>query len=275
MRKDGEILIRPGGTAERYWSEIWAYRELFAFFAWRDVTVRYKQTFLGICWALIQPIVTMVVFTLVFGRLAKMPAEGLPYPILVYAGVLPWQFFSTALSGCSGSLVSNANLLRKIYFPRLIIPVSSTVVALVDFAIAFVLLGVLMGWYGIMPGPEIVALPIFLLGAMLTSIAAGIWFAALNVKFRDFRFVVPFVIQLGVYLSPVGFPSSAIPDRYRFLYGMNPMVGVIDGFRWCLLGGKISVNWGAFGCSMLLVLILLALGIRHFRRVENSFADVV
>jgi len=275
MRKDGEIVIRPGATAENYWRELWIYRELFVFFAWRDITVRYKQTALGVLWALIQPLVTMLVLTFVFGRLAGMPSHGVPYPVLVYAGVLPWQLFATSLTNCSGSLVANANLLRKIFFPRLIIPASTMMVGLVDFAVALSILVVLMAWFQVVPGIEVLALPLFLAAAFVTALSAGVWFAALNVKYRDFRYLVPFVVQLGVYVSPVGFSTNAVPESYRFLYALNPMASVINGFRWSLLGGDFSVDWGAFAASMALVLALLYTGVRYFRSVENSFADVV
>jgi lipopolysaccharide transport system permease protein len=232
-----EIVIEAGRTERQYWQDLWRYRELFYFLAWRDILVRYKQTAIGIAWALIRPFLTMVVFTVVFGQLAKLPSAGVPYPILVFAGMLPWQFFSNALSECSSSLVSNSNLISKVYFPRLIVPTSAVIVSFVDFMISGIILLGLMAWYNFIPDWRILTLPLFILIAFLASMGVGLWLAALTVEYRDFRFIVPFIVQFGLYISPVGFSSSIVPEQWRLVYSLNPMVGVIDGFRWAILGG--------------------------------------
>ncbi|HEY9608357.1 ABC transporter permease [Allocoleopsis sp.] len=232
-----ELVIEAGRAERQYWKDLWRYRELFYFLAWRDILVRYKQTAIGIAWALIRPFLTMIVFTVVFGTLAKLPSEGVPYPILVFAAMLPWQFFANSLSECSNSLISNANLISKVYFPRLIVPTSAVVVSVVDFMISGIILLGLMAWYNFVPSWRILTLPLFILIAFAAALEPGLWLASLNVQYPDFRFIVPFIIQFGLYVSPVGFSSSVVPEKWRFLYSVNPMVGVIDGFRWAILGG--------------------------------------
>ncbi|MDX2098472.1 MAG: ABC transporter permease [Leptolyngbyaceae cyanobacterium bins.59] len=269
------LVIEAGRTEKQYWRDLWRYRELFYFLAWRDILVRYKQTVIGVAWALIRPFLTMVVFTIVFGKLAKLPSEGVPYPILVFAAMLPWQFFANALSECSGSLVGNANLISKVYFPRLIVPASSVIVSFVDFLISGIILLALMVWYNFIPDWRIISLPLFILIAFAAAIGSGLWFAALTVRYRDFRFVIPFVVQFGLYISPVGFSSSVIPDRWRLLYSLNPMVAVIDGFRWAILGGQVQIYYPGFLLSLGLVALVLISGIWYFRKTEKTFADVI
>ena len=270
-----ELVIEAGRTEGQYWKDIWHYRELFYFLAWRDILVRYKQTVIGIAWSLIRPLLTMVVFTIIFGKLAKLPSEGVPYPVLVFVALLPWQFFANSFSESSNSLIGNANLLSKVYFPRIILPVSTVIVSLVDFLISFVFLVVLMVWYQFLPDWRIITLPFFLILASLASFGFGLWIAALNVKYRDFRYVVPFFIQFGLYVSPVGFSSSIIPGKWRLLYSINPMVGVIDGFRWALLGQNIQLYWPGFLLSIGLTLLIFLSGLRYFRKTERTFADVI
>jgi len=271
------VLVLRAGRAERhYWRDLWAYRELFAILAWRDVAVRYKQTVIGVGWAVIRPFLTMVVFTVVFGRIANLPSEAsAPYPLMVFAGLLPWFLFSTILSEASSSLLGNANLIGKVYFPRIIIPTSSAVVALVDFGINLAMLFVLMIWYGFAPSWHIVLLPCFVALAMLASLGPALLITALNVKYRDFRYIIPFIIQLGLYVSPVGFSSAVVPAQWRFWYSLNPVVGVIDGFRWCLLGGESTLYVPGFFLSLGVVAFFLWLGITYFRRTERSFADLI
>ncbi|MDH6063298.1 ABC transporter permease [Umezakia ovalisporum] len=270
-----ELIIEAGRTEKQYWQDLWRYRELFYFLAWRDILVRYKQTAIGIVWALIRPFLTMVVFTIVFGRLANLPSEGAPYPILVFSAMLPWQFFANSLSECSNSLISNANLLSKVYFPRLVVPTSAVVVSFVDFMISGIILLALMAWYNFVPSWRILTLPLFIAVAFAASMGAGLWLASLNVQYRDFRFIVPFIVQFGLYVSPVGFSSTIVPPQWRFLYSLNPMVGVIDGFRWAILGGKSQLYLPGFILSMALVALLLASGIWYFRKMERMFADVI
>jgi len=259
-----------------YWRDLWRFRELFHVLAWRDVSVRYKQTIIGILWALIQPLLTMVVFTVVFSKLAKLPSEGVaPYALMVYAGMLPWQLFSSSLSGASSSLLSNANLISKVYFPRLIIPVAAVVVSFVDFLISFAILLGLMLWYQYPPSWHILSLPFFILMAFLASIGPGLWITALNVKFRDFRYIIPFIVQFGLYVSPVGFSSSMVPEQWRLAYSINPMVGVIDGFRWAILGGESNIYLPGFALSWVVIVFFLWIGIRRFRNMEKSLADLV
>jgi lipopolysaccharide transport system permease protein len=273
--KSQVLTIEAGRTEQQYWADLWKYRELFYFLAWRDILVRYKQTAIGIAWALIRPFLTMVVFTVVFGRLANLPSEGVPYPILVFAAMLPWQFFANALGECSNSLISNANLLSKVYFPRLIVPTSSVIVSFVDFMISGIILIGLMAWYDFMPTWRILTLPIFIAIAFAAAMGFGLWFAALNVEYRDFRYVVPFVVQFGLYISPVGFSSSIVPEQFRLLYSINPMVGVIDGFRWAILGDSSFIYLPGFLLSLGLVGVALVSGIWYFRKVERTFADVI
>ena len=271
------MLVLEAGRAQRhYWRDIWAYRELFAILAWRDVAVRYKQTVMGVAWAVVRPFLTMVVFTVIFGRLAKLPSEGgAPYPIMVFAGMLPWFLFSTILSQASDSLVGNANLVGKVYFPRIIIPTSSAVVAMIDFAVNLAILFGLMIWNGFLPTWRIVLLPAFVLLAVLTSLGPSFLITALNVKYRDFRHITPFIVQLGLYVSPVGFSSQVVPEAWRFWYSLNPLVGVIDGFRWCVLGGDSRLYAPGFLASLGVVALFLWVGIAYFRRTERSFADLM
>ncbi len=270
-----ELIIEAGRAEKQYWKDLWRYRELFYTLAWRDISVRYKQTVIGIAWALIRPFLTMVVFTVVFGNLAKLPSEGVPYPILVFSAMLPWQFFSNSLSSASESLISNANLISKVYFPRLVVPTSAVVTSFVDFLISGMILLGLMIWYNFVPSWRIVTLPLFVAIAFAASMGAGLWLCSLNVKYRDFRYIVPFVVQFGLYISPVGFSSSIVPERWRLLYSLNPMVGVIDGFRWAILGNDSAIYWPGFLLSMGLVLVMLLTGVQYFRRVERTFADVI
>lgn len=273
-----EILIEAGGSSLHYWRDMWRYRDLFLFLAWRDLLVRYKQTVFGVLWAVLRPLLTMVVFVMIFSRVAGLPSDGVPYAILVLAGMLPWQFFSTALSDAGNSLVSNANLITKIYFPRMILPASAVVVALVDFAITLGLLAVVMLWYRYIPPVRIVLLPLFIILGVVAALGPGLIATTLNVKYRDFRFVIPFIVQFGLYLSPVGFRSSLIEQKFgpmaRFIYAANPMVGVIDGFRWCV-GAESSLHLGSLAMSAATSVLLLVAGIRYFRATEREFADVV
>jgi lipopolysaccharide transport system permease protein len=270
-----KLVIEAGRAEKYYWKDLWRYRELFYFLAWRDILVRYKQTAIGMAWALIRPFLTMVVFTVVFGNIAKLPSEGVPYPILVFAGMLPWQFFSTALSECSNSLISNANLISKVYFPRLIVPISAVIVSFVDFMVSGMILLGLMAWYNYIPTWRILTLPLFIGIAFAASIGVGLWLAALNVEYRDFRYIVPFIVQFGLYISPVGFSTNIVPEQWRLLYSLNPMVGVIDGFRWAILGGESKLYLPGFTLSVGLVALLLITGIWYFRKMERTFADVI
>jgi lipopolysaccharide transport system permease protein len=271
-----ELIIEPGRTERHYWRELWQYRELFAVLAWRDIAVRYKQTVIGTTWALIRPFLTMVVFTVVFGKLAKLPSEGTaPYALMVFAGILPWSFFATALADSANSLISNANLISKVYFPRLIVPIAAVMVALVDFLISFAIFVALMVWYQFMPSWHILLLPAFLGITFLTSLGVGLWITALNVKYRDFRYVIPFVVQLGLYVSPVGFSSSIIPEQWRLVYSLNPMVGIIDGFRWCLLGGESQLYLPSIWLCLGVTGFFIWLGNRQFRKMEKTFADLI
>jgi lipopolysaccharide transport system permease protein len=268
------LVIEPGMTAKNYWRDLWRYRELMYFLAWRDIAVRYKQTAIGIAWALIRPGLTMLVFV-GFRRLVGLPTGDVPDPILVFAAVLPWQFFSSALSESASSLIGNANLVSKIYFPRLIIPCAAVVTSLVDFFITLALLAILMLWYGFAPGWQVVALPIFVLMAFFLALGSGLLFAALNVEYRDFRYVVPFIVQFGLYISPVGFSSDKIPPPWRMLYALNPMVGTIDGFRWAFFGSESPLWWPSIAMSVAVSCLLCLLGGRYFRRTERTFADVI
>jgi lipopolysaccharide transport system permease protein len=277
MSENPPELILEAGRAERhYWQDIWRYRELFYVLSRRDISVRYKQTAIGIAWAVIRPVLTMVVFTIVFGKLAKLPADGAaPYAVMVYAAMLPWQFFANSLTESSNSLIGNANLISKVYFPRLIIPASTVVTGLIDFLISFSILAVLMLYYQFVPNWQIICLPFFLMIAFGAALGVGLFFASMNVKYRDFRYIVPFVVQFGVYISPVGFSSTIIPEKYRLLYSLNPMVGVIDGFRWAILGGESMINWPSLILSIGITLFLIVGGIVFFRKMEKSFADII
>jgi lipopolysaccharide transport system permease protein len=269
-----ELVLEAGRANRHYWKDIWRYRELLGFLAWRDIKVRYKQTTLGILWALIQPAVTLAVFTFVFGKLAGMPSGDAPYPLLVLCGLLPWQLFSAAFSNASGSLVANTHLISKVYFPRLIVPLSSIAVALIDFVVVLVLLAGMCFWWHFMPDWRIVFVPLFIVLTVVTALGTGLWLTALTVKYRDFRFVVPFLLQVGLFLSPVGFSSTNLPN-WRHLYSLNPMVGAIDGFRWCLLHGEPPLDFLNMGISLFTALILLVSGVWYFRRTERTFADLI
>jgi lipopolysaccharide transport system permease protein len=253
---------------------VWEYRELLFFLIWRDVKVRYKQTVVGAAWAILQPFMTMVIFTIVFGQFAKIPSEGLPYSVFTYTALLPWQYFAQAISNSSDSLVGSANLITKVYFPRLIVPFSAAVAPLVDFAIAFIILVGMTAWFGIVPTWGVLALPLFLLLALTTALAVGLWLSALNVKYRDVRYTIPFLVQCWLYASPVAYPVSLVPEQWRLLYSLNPMAGVIEGFRWALLG-KTSPDFGVMAVSTVVVLVLLLGGLVYFTRMERTFADVV
>ena len=269
------LIIEAGRSESQYWRDLWRYRELFYFLAWRDLLVRYKQTVVGVAWSLIRPLLTMLVLTVVFGKLGKMPAAGVPYPLLVFCGMLPWQFFSNALAESGNSLVANSNLISKVYFPRLVVPASSVITSFVDFLISAVFLVVLMFWYHFIPPVNIIYLPLFVLMAFAASFGVGLWIAALMVEYRDFRFIVPFIVQFGLYVSPVGFLSTVVPERFRLIYSLNPIVGVIDGFRWCILGGEHVIYWPSQAVSLVAVVLLTATGIWYFRRTERTFADVI
>lgn len=271
-----EIIIEPGRGFKHYWRDIWRYRELFYILAWRDILVRYKQTVIGVAWAVIRPFLTMVVLTVVFNKLAKLDAPGaLPYALFVFAAMLPWQFFSNALSESSSSLIGNANLISKVYFPRLIVPASSVITSLVDFMITLGIMAGLMAWYGFLPDWRLLTLPFFIVMAFGAALGGGLWLCSLNVKYRDFRYVIPFVVQFGLYVSPVGFNSELIPGGWRLLYSLNPMVGVIDGFRWALLRGESALWWPSILTSVVLTSVLCLSGIRYFRKTERTFADVI
>jgi lipopolysaccharide transport system permease protein len=269
------VVIEAGRAERRYWSDLWRYRELFYFLAWRDIVVRYKQTAIGVAWALIRPALTIVVFTVVFGEIAKLPSGSLPYPLLVCAAILPWQFFASALTESSSSLVANSNLISKVYFPRLIIPVSAIVTSFADFLVSFAILVGLMLWYGIVPGWRMAALPLLMLLTAAAALGCGLWMTALNVRYRDFRHVIPFIVTLGLYVSPVGFSSDIVPEQWRLAYSVNPMVGVIDGFRWAVLGGSSTINPPGFVLSLATVALILYTGLRYFRATEKSFADII
>jgi lipopolysaccharide transport system permease protein len=272
---NSSLVIEAGKQEGQYWRDLWHYRELFYFLAWRDLLVRYKQTVVGISWSVIRPLLTMIVLTVVFGKLGKMPSGGVPYPLLVFCGMVPWQFFSTAITESGNSLVLNSSLISKVYFPRIVMVVSSVITSFVDFLISAVFLAVLMLWYRSKPPATVIFLPFFLALVFSFSLGVGLWIAALMVKYRDFRFIVPFIVQFGLYISPVGFQSSVVPDRFRLVYSLNPMVGIIDGFRWCLLGATSGVYWPGIMVSSVAIIMLLASGLWYFRKTEQSFADVI
>jgi homopolymeric O-antigen transport system permease protein len=279
-KDDFDIWLEAGRTEKHYWLDLWRYRELFVTLAWRDIAVRYKQTVAGVSWSLLQPLLTMLIMTFVFGRLAGLHSEGdAPYAIMVFSAMLPWQFFANALFTSGQSLVNNASLVSKIYFPRLIIPASMTMVSLADFLISFLLLAVMMVCYHFVPSWRILTLPLFMLLAFVTSLGPGLFVTALNVRYRDFRFVLPFIIQFGLYLCPVGYSSTIVREKFGdivfLLYSLNPMVGVIDGFRWAILGQSSNLSLPGFGISVLLSIALLILGVRYFRKMERSFADII
>ncbi len=269
------IRIEPTGSwLSLNLREFWSYRELLYFLVWRDVKVRYKQTAIGIGWTILQPLLTMVIFTLVFGKLAKVPSDGLPYPVFAYTALLPWNLFAGALNRCTTSLVASANLITKVYFPRLIVPASATLSGVIDFGISFVFLLLMMLWFGIVPTVGALVLPVFLALTLMTVLAVGLWLSALNVRYRDVGHAIPFLIQIWMFLSPVAYPASLVPERWRMLYSLNPLVGVIEGFRWALLG-KETPDFDLIAVSTVVVIVLLYGGLVYFRRIERTFADVV
>jgi lipopolysaccharide transport system permease protein len=271
-----ELVIEAGRTKKNYWRDLWRYRELFLILAWRDIAVRYKQTVIGVAWALIRPFLTMLIFTIVFNKVAKLqPPGSVPYPLLVFAAMIPWHFFSAALSESSNSLLGNANLISKVYFPRLIVPAGSVITSLLDFLITLGLMAAMMVWYGFLPDWRVVTLPLFTALAFGAAFGAGLWLSALNVEYRDFRYVIPFIVQFGLYVSPVGFSSDNIPERWRLAYACNPLVGIIDGFRWALLRGESALWWPSVLISVILTSVLCLSGIWYFRRMEKTFADVI
>ncbi|MCC7400750.1 MAG: ABC transporter permease [Chitinophagaceae bacterium] len=270
-----DLIIDPCRFKKNYWNDLWKFRELFFFLAWRDILVRYKQTVIGLAWSVIRPFLTMVVFTVIFGNLANLPSGNAPYPILVFSAMLPWQFFSTSFSDASNSLIGNSNMLTKIYFPRMIIPASTVIVNLVDFFISFVILIGMMFWYRFVPPVTILILPIFLFQVFLLSMGAGFYIAAVNVKYRDFKYVVPFIVQFGMLISPVGFSSNVIQEKWRLLYSLNPIVGVIDGFRWAVTGDTTQFYLTGYLLSWIVTVLLVIIGIRYFRKTERSFADLI
>jgi lipopolysaccharide transport system permease protein len=271
-----DLVIEPTRGYGHYWRDLWRYRELFAFMAWRDILVRYKQTVLGLAWSVLRPFLILVVFTVLFGHLARFPSEGnAPYAILVLAALLPWQLFANVLTESSNSLILNAGMVSKVYFPRIIIPASTVIVGCVDFLIAFGMMAGVMVWYQYLPGVRIFALPLFIVLAVMTALGGGLWMSALNVKYRDFRYIVPFIVQFGLYVSPVGFSSSVVPESWRLLYSLNPMVGVIDGFRWAILGGDMDFYLPGFLLSVCVAALFFWSGMAYFRYAERSFADVI
>jgi lipopolysaccharide transport system permease protein len=270
-----EVVIEAGRSHTQYWKDLWHYRELFYFLAWRDILVRYKQTVVGVSWSVLRPVAVMVILTVVFNKVAGLDAGPVPYPLIVFAALLPWQFFANSMAECSNSLLANATLISKVYFPRLIVPAGAVIVSVVDFLISAGLALLLMVWYQFIPGREIVYAPLFTLLALAASLGVGLWVAALTVKYRDFRFVVPFIVQFGLYISPVGFTSDKIPGQWRLLYALNPMVGVIDGFRWVMLGSEAPLYWPSVAVSTGMIALLLSTGIWHFRQTERLLADVI
>ncbi len=271
-----EIIIEAGRTEKNYWADLWRYRELFLILAWRDLSVRYKQTIIGILWAILRPFLTMVVFTVIFSRIAKLPSDGsAPYALMVFAAMLPWSLFSSSLTESSNSLIDNTNLISKVYFPRLIMPTATLITSFVDFLISFIILIGMMIYYQFAPGWHILLLPFFIILALLASLGPGLWITALNVKYRDFRYVIPFVVQFGLYVSPVGFSSKVVPEQWRMLYSLNPMVGVIDGFRWCILSGESRIYVPGFLLSLAIITFFIWLGVSRFRKMEKTFADLI
>jgi len=274
-KKTDYVVLESGNAEKQYWKDLWDFRELFFFLAWRDFIVRYKQTVLGVVWSFARPIFTMVVMTVVFGNLAKLPSDGAPYAVLVFAALLPWQFFTTSLTTSTNSVISSKALISKVYFPRLLLPPSSIMVNLVDFLIAFIIMICLLAWYGIMPGLRILTIPFFLCIAIMASLGAGLWMSALNVRFRDIQNIVPIIIQLGTYISPVAYSASVIPEKYRLIYSLNPMVGAIDGFRWAIIGGDFQIYMPGLALSILLTSLVFISGVWYFRKTEQVFADVI
>lgn len=269
-----ETILAPGGSARDYWKELWEYRELLQMLAWRDLSIRYRQTVMGIAWAVVRPVATMIIFTVVFGRLAGLPSGGAPYPLLVLAALVPCTFFSTALSDAANSLIANAGLISKVYFPRLLVPASTVLAAVADFLVALGLLVVLMIWYQTPISWRVLWLPAFGLLAFCAALGPGLWLTAMSVKFRDFRYVIPFLLQIALYVSPVGFSSAVVPPEWRFLYSVNPLVGVIDGFRWSI-GIADDMYWPGLGISSAVILLSCCFGIRRFRKTETLIADLI
>lgn len=275
MSEHQTLEIEAGQSEHHYWKDLWRYRELFYFLAWRDILVRYKQTMLGVAWALIRPLLTMVVFTIVFSKLAKLPSGNIPYPLLVLAAMLPWQFFASAVSESGNSLIINANMISKIYFPRLVIPTSAVIVSFVDFIISGTIMLAMMLWYGFAPDWRLIALLPLMALVFASALGVGLWISALTVKYRDFRYISPFIVQLGLYVSPVGFSSSIVAEQWRMLYSLNPMVGIIDCFRWALLAGQEPVYLPGLLLSIAMTMLLLVSGIIYFRKTERNFADII
>ncbi|GLI56792.1 transport permease protein [Propionigenium maris DSM 9537] len=270
-----DLIIEPKKNNGKYFKELYEYRELLYVLTWRDIKVRYKQAAIGALWAIIRPIITMIVFTIVFGKIAKLPSEkNVPYAIMVYSALLPWQFFSNGFTACANSLVTSSGMLSKIYFPRLILPVSSILTAMVDFVISFIIFVLLMVYYKYLPSSNIIFLPLFIILTFVTVFAFGVMIAALNVEYRDFRYIIPFLLQLGLYISPVGFSSSIVPEKYKVAYNLNPMVGIIDGFRWCILGSDV-LNIKSIFTSTIVLLTVLIVSVKIFRRLERTFADKI
>ena len=273
---DGELVLSADSKrGVRYWLDLWRARELLMYLVWRDILVRYKQTALGILWAVLRPVFTTLTFTLVFGKIARLPAGDVPYPLLVLSGMAPWFYFSNTVGECGNSLVSNASLISKVYFPRLVVPVSTVLSNLVDFAITCVLLGILFVYYGVGLGWGLLLLPAVCAILMLLAVGIGLWISAVNAKYRDVQFVMPFLITFGLYLSPVGFSSSVVPAEWRWLYDLNPMVGVIDGFRWCLFGDAYAVRWWSLAYSLVVSIALTFSGVAYFRSVERDIVDIL
>ena len=267
------IVIEAGKSGINYWKDLRRYRELFYFLAWRDILVRYKQTVIGIAWSVIRPVLAMIVFTVIFGKIAKLPSGDIPYPVLVFVALLPWQFFANAVQEGGNSLIVNASMVSKIYFPRMLIPSSSIIVALVDFLISSIILVVIMAWYKFVPSWRIIFVPAFLFLAILVAFGVILLLSALNVRYRDFKIVLPFIVQFGLFISPVGFSSDVIPEKWRFIYSINPMVGVIDGVRWAIIGKNVNFYMPGFILSIVLTFALLTIGILYFRKTERTFAD--
>ena len=268
------LVIEAGSTEKHYWGDLWRYRELFYLLVWRDLLVRYKQTFFGLAWAALRPLATMIIFTIVFGKLANFSSDGAPYSILVLAGLIPWQFFTTAFMASGESLIGNSHIISKVYFPRMIIPVSAVMVCLVDFIVCIFILAGLMWYLDFAPSLKVIYLPLFFILLLVFLLGSSLWISALNVKYRDFRYLVPFVIQLGTFISPVGFSSEIIPDDWRLLYSINPMVGIIDGFRWALIPNA-EFYWPGFIIAIVFSLFIFLSGVTYFRKVEKNFADIV
>lgn len=270
-----DIIIEPNKTTSDFLYELVKFRELFVFMALRDILVRYKQTVIGVAWSVIRPLMSMVIFTVIFGRVAKLPSEGVPYPIMVFSALLPWQYFANSMQSASESFLRASTMISKIYFPRIILPTSSVLVSAVDFGISFILLCILMLIYRFTPSPMMILLPVFFIPATTTALGIGYFFSALGVRYRDFKHIMPFIVQFGLYVSPVGFSSSVIPDKWRLLYSVNPMVGVIDGFRWCIQGTSSSLYLPGFIISIVMSTLVFWYGLKYFRKTERTFADYI